>query len=112
MLHIHAPQPTLRSISVGACLDCGRRTRFAGLMTPWYGWRSTCLRCGRTWCDGEWMPLEFERQARAKSVARAKRAYRRAIPSSELLRSSPSEASAGTLPPDAIKNLTQGEGTP
>lgn len=78
-VHIHAPQATMRSITSGECLDCGKYSRFAGLMTPWYGWRTTCLRCGRVWCEGEWMPLEFERGSRAKSIAGAKRAYREAM---------------------------------
>lgn len=85
MLHVHAPQPDLRSVQTGTCLDCGKRTRFIGLCTPWYGWRTTCLRCGRTWCDGEWTPLDFIRGARKKSIASAKRSYRRAIPCTELL---------------------------
>lgn len=86
-LHIHAPQPTLRAINSGTCLDCGKRSRFAGLMTPWYGWRTTCLRCGRVWCDSEWMPLDFVRGARARSIESAKRSYRRAASHSELLTS-------------------------
>jgi hypothetical protein len=27
--------------------------------TPWYGWDSTCLKCGRKWCDDYWMELPF-----------------------------------------------------
>jgi len=44
--------------------------------TPWYGWHSTCIRCGRRWCDGEWMPLPFMRGARKQSVDEAKKAWR------------------------------------
>jgi len=27
--------------------------------TPWYGWNSTCIKCGRQWNDGEWCELPF-----------------------------------------------------
>jgi hypothetical protein len=27
--------------------------------TTWYGWDSTCIKCGRNWQDGEWMDLPF-----------------------------------------------------
>jgi len=40
---------------------------------------TTCIRCGRQWQDGEWMPLAFSRAARLESVERA-RAYWRSMP--------------------------------
>lgn len=44
--------------------------------TPWYGWDSTCIKCGREWQDGEWCPLDFVRQSRQKSIAAAKKRWR------------------------------------
>lgn len=71
-IHIYAPQATAKAVHAGTCLDCGRRTRFLQFFTPWHGWDVTCLRCGRQWQDSEWMPLDFVRQSRQKSVAAAK----------------------------------------
>ena len=45
--------------------------------TPWYGWDSTCIKCGRNWQDGEWTDLDFVRQSRQKSIDRAKNLWRR-----------------------------------
>ena len=77
-VHVYAPKPTGRFVLSGTCRDCKRRTRFIGLSYEWYDASVTCLRCGRRWEDGEWMPLEFERGARRNSIERAKRAFRRA----------------------------------
>ncbi len=77
-VHICAPFPVEATLSPAICPDCGKPTRMIGIFYEWYGWDSTCLRCGRHWSDGEWMPLDFEPQARRKSVERAKRAYRAA----------------------------------
>ena len=82
-IHIHAPKATAKHVTTGVCPDCKKRTRFLGFFTPWYGTYSTCLRCGRQWGGGEWMPLDFVRQSRQKSVARAKRQWRRMPPVSE-----------------------------
>ena len=76
-LHIHAPQPDMKAIGYKLCLDCGWMSRFVQFHTPWYGWDSTCLKCGRHYSDGEWMPLDFVRQSRQKSIDHAKARYRR-----------------------------------
>ncbi len=76
-LHVHAPTPSLAELKRGACPDCGKRSAFVQLWAEWYGWDETCLRCGRNWQDGECIALAFCRTARADSIARAKRAYRR-----------------------------------
>lgn len=76
-IHIHAPRPTEKAILITICPDCKRRTRMIQFFTPWYGWESTCIRCGRSWQDGEWMPLTFEPQSRQKSIQRAKKLWRR-----------------------------------
>ena len=62
--------------SHNACPDCGKHTRMIYFDYEWYGRESTCLRCGRHWSGGEWMPLCFERGARRKSIDAAKRRYR------------------------------------
>lgn len=71
--------PTLdrQWIKRGNCPDCGRKSFFICFAYEWYGVDSTCLRCGRHWSDGEWMPLEFSRFARRDSIEQAKKAWRR-----------------------------------
>ena len=71
--------PTLKrqSITAGECPDCKTWTRFINFTYEWYGTNSICLRCGRRWSDGEWMPLEFYRYARRDNIAAAKRVWRR-----------------------------------
>ena len=58
------------------CLDCKNRTRMIQFLTPWYGWDSTCIRCGRRWQDGEWMALPFIPKSREISVSSAKKRWR------------------------------------
>lgn len=82
-IHIYAPQATAKAIRAATCQDCNRRTRMIGFFTPWYGWDSTCIRCGRNWKDGEWMPLDFAPQSRQKSIDAAKACWRRLPPVSE-----------------------------
>jgi len=76
-IHIHNPQPSLKAINITVCLDCNKRTRMIQFFTEWYGWNSTCLKCGRRWCDGEWMPLEFARGVRKRNIELAKKNWRR-----------------------------------
>ena len=70
--------PVLRRSVAGVCLDCKKPTRFLTIMYEWYGPDATCVRCGRRWSDGEWMPLTFERHARRRSIKAAVYAWRRA----------------------------------
>ncbi len=76
MTHIHAPIATAKLAVATTCPDCGKRTRMLAFFTPWYGWQSTCIRCGRQWCDSEWMPLDFARGVRQQNIERAKRRWR------------------------------------
>lgn len=76
LLHLHAPAATAKEIEAAACPDCGKRTRLLAFYTPWYGWHSTCLRCGREWCDGEWLTLPFAKGARQRNIEQAKRKWR------------------------------------
>jgi hypothetical protein len=75
-IHINRPRVTAKKIWRGTCLDCGKPTRFLSFHQDWYGWNSTCIRCGRVWDDGEWIVLPFVRGAREKSVASAKCRWR------------------------------------
>lgn len=76
-VHIYAPPVVDRRILSGTCLDCKKRTRFLTFCYEWHGATSTCMRCGRRWCEGEWQPLEFERGIRKRNVESAKRNWRR-----------------------------------
>jgi len=75
-VHIYAPKATEKAVVSTDCPDCGKRTRMIRFYTPWYGWDSTCIRCGRQWRDGEWMPLEFMRGVRQRNIDTAKKRYR------------------------------------
>lgn len=77
-VHIFAPRPEMRRAHRGTCPDCDKPTLFASVFYAWFGWDTTCLRCGRNWQDGEWMPLPFRRTASADSIRAAKAAFRRA----------------------------------
>lgn len=76
--HINRPSPGKRWVLWRRCLDCGRRSPFAGISYEWYGPKQTCMRCGRTWRDGEWMPLDFVPQSRAKSIEAARKWWKKA----------------------------------
>ena len=79
-VYIHAPLATAKRAKAETCPDCKRRTRMLEFFTPWYGWTCTCIRCGRKWIDGEWMPLPFMRGARQHEIDRAKDHWRRMPP--------------------------------
>lgn len=82
-VHIHAPSATTRTLITAVCPDCKHRTRLLSFFTPWYGDDCTCLRCGRRWMDGEWMPLPFMRAARKESIQQAKRRWRSMSPAAQ-----------------------------
>jgi hypothetical protein len=84
-IHIHAPAATDRKLWRHICLDCGKNAYRVSFFTPWYGWDSTCLKCGRHWQDGEWMALDFMRGARQKSIDSAKKQWRRMAKNPALL---------------------------
>ena len=77
LVHVCAPRPVDKRVISGVCPDCQKRSRFLLFFYEWYGATQTCLRCGRRWCDGEWMPLEFYRFARRDNINEAKAAWRR-----------------------------------
>ena len=78
-IHIHTLRPVAKKLTRANCPDCRHRAVIANYFTPWYGWESTCLRCGRSWRDGEWMPLYWEPQSRPKAIAAAKKRWRTAV---------------------------------
>lgn len=83
---VHVCRPTgYRFEHGGTCPDCGKRTWFIGVFYVWYGPDKVCLRCGRQWSDGYWMPLDFIPQSRQKSIERMKEAYRQALRASPYL---------------------------
>ena len=75
-IHIYRPHVAEKSAHVAECLDCKKRTRMLSFFTPYHGWQSTCILCGRKWCDGEWMDLPFVRGSRQKSIDAAKWMFR------------------------------------
>ncbi len=79
-VHVFRPPVVFKAITIcEACPDCGKRTRMMGFFQEWFGWHSTCLRCGREWDDGCWLPLPFKRGARAGNIRDAKRRWRLTI---------------------------------
>jgi hypothetical protein len=80
-MNVHVCRPRAedkKAERVDRCPDCGRLSVFVSVFYEWYGWTTTCLKCGRKWQEGEWMPLEFSRTARAESIRSARAAYRSA----------------------------------
>lgn len=77
IVHIHAPEPEAKCVRWDTCSDCKRRAPFVILLYAWYGATSTCLRCGRQWQDGEWMPLDWRRGVREDNKAEARREWKR-----------------------------------
>lgn len=94
-LHICAPQG-YRHVHAGTCPDCKRRTRFIGASYEWYGATTTCLRCGRSWCDGEWMALDFVPKSRQRSIEDAKAMFRRAIAACPVFFRDPTPSARGS----------------
>lgn len=75
-LHIHAPQPTERSLHRLSCPTCERKTFMVSFFTEWYGWHSTCLKCGDQWEDGEMLERPFAPRWRKQSIEHAKKRWR------------------------------------
>ena len=76
-IHVHAPKATAKRLVTVTCLDCKKRTRMVEIFTLWYGWHSTCLKCGREWVDGEWILLEFAPGVRQRNIDAAKSVWRK-----------------------------------
>lgn len=76
-VYIHAPPVVDMAITATVRPDCEKRTRMIQFFQEWYGWHSTCLRCGRQWDGGEWLALDFRRGVRADNIRIAKKRWRR-----------------------------------
>ena len=75
-IHINYTKTHEASICWRTCTDCQKRSPMVYLFQEWYGWDITCMRCGRSWQDGEWMPLDFLKRSREKSKQRARKRYK------------------------------------
>ncbi len=75
-LHIYAPPVIERRIVADKCPDCKKHTRFLLWGYQNYGSSTVCLRCGRHFEGGEWIPLDFVRGSRQKSIDAAKAKWR------------------------------------
>ena len=69
-------KPDKKSIHITKCPDCGRRTIMLQFYNSWYGWESTCIKCGRKWINSEWMPLPWEPGIRKRRIKEAKKKWR------------------------------------
>jgi hypothetical protein len=77
MIHINRPSVSKKAIALcEKCPDCGKRTRMIQLFYDYYGWDSTCIKCGRQWADGEWLALDFCRGVRQRNIQQAKERFR------------------------------------
>jgi len=74
--HISLTRMDDMKITRDYCPDCKKRSYFFNFYQEWYGWHSTCLRCGRQYADGEWIHLEFSRFARKQNIESARRCWR------------------------------------
>ena len=68
-INVQAPAIPKRLVTC-RCLDCKLRTRMLEFWIPWYGWFSTCLRCGREWGNGERLALPFAPGVGKKNVGK------------------------------------------
>jgi hypothetical protein len=75
-VHVCAPEVTYHKAILTDCPDCGKPSIHLVFGFEWYGPDRTCLRCGRRWSDGEWMPLDFYRHARRDNIRSAIRRWR------------------------------------
>lgn len=77
-VHIHAPLPCKRACDRRECPVCHRRSVILSWFTDWYGWDSTCLRCGDMWADGELLERPFARGWRKRNIEAARQRWRKA----------------------------------
>jgi hypothetical protein len=75
-VHINYTRYSDVDLSKHYCPTCDKQTFFTAFFQDYYGWDSTCLKCGEHWCDGEMSERPFARGWRKDSIKRAKAAYR------------------------------------
>lgn len=59
------------SLSKMPCPTCKKKRYFWSWFQDWYGWESTCLKCGDRWQDGERCERPFRPRWRKESVKSA-----------------------------------------
>lgn len=55
------------------CPICNKRTFFVSFFQDWYGWDSTCIKCGDSWQDGHRLERPFMRGWRKQAIKDAKK---------------------------------------
>ena len=78
-IHINYTKAHKQDINRTFCPDCKKDLYFALFFQEWYGWDSTCMRCGRIYSCGEWHRLPFYRYARRDNKDSARRAWKRGV---------------------------------
>lgn len=58
------------------CPTCSRRCPTLEWFQEWYGWHTTCLRCGDQWQNGELLPRPFCPRWRERNIREALRRWR------------------------------------
>ena len=76
-IHINRPRFNAKRIVRFNCPDCKKNSRAIEFFQHYRGWDSTCINCGRQWCDGEWLPLDFYRGVRKENINAAKQLWRK-----------------------------------
>jgi ribosomal protein L37AE/L43A len=76
VVHLNIPETLTHKAVKVLCPDCKKESLHLIFCYEWYGPERTCLRCGRKWSDGHWMPLAFYRYARRDNIRSAKRHWR------------------------------------
>lgn len=77
MLHVNHVRYSEARLAREHCPNCKKRTFFVSFFQDYYGWDSTCLRCGDSWQGSEMRERPFERGWRERRVKEAKDAYRK-----------------------------------
>jgi hypothetical protein len=81
-VHIYCPEITKKKSEIVHCPSCRKKYGIVKkslhllFFYEWYGPTRVCMRCGRRWSDGEWMPLQFYKYARKDNIRSAKRMWR------------------------------------
>lgn len=90
-LHINFARVDGIRLARGRCPDCEVGYRYGRRIVPpnprrpfvvtwwqeWYGFNTTCLRCGCEWADGEILPRPFEPGWRSVNIAAASALWRK-----------------------------------
>jgi hypothetical protein len=75
-LHVNFVRHIIAMLHRIDCPTCKKKTYATAFYQEWYGWDTTCLRCGEEWQDGKMSERPFERGWRTKRIIAAKKHYR------------------------------------